>query len=449
MPTGQPGRQTVGSAGSRRAGCGRGSRGGRSRRCRGAGRWRARPRWRGPRVTRKTMVVMAVNLRLATSCRQWQSGHRSIHSCHIGGIPCSRTSSASPFPQMAPFEFGVICEVFGIDRSEHGGPDLRLPRRRRRPGPVAHEARLRHRRARGPRRGRRRRPHRRSRVPASTAPPDERVLDVIRDAEARGAWVLSVCSGAFTLGQAGILDGRRGDHPLDVHRPARRAVPRRPTSTPTCSSCRTARSSRAPAPPPASTPHCTSCAPSSAPAPPTSSPAAWSCRRSATAGSRSSSRRRCPSATATRSPKVTEWMLEHLDQDLTVDLLARKALMSPRTFARRFRAETGHHADRLAQPPAPAARAAAARGDRRSRSRRSRARPASAPQPSCATTSSRCCRPRRRRTAHVRAPRGELTGRRHPPSASVRLRMPRAGPSSRSRRSPSPPTSTPPSSGVT
>jgi transcriptional regulator GlxA family with amidase domain len=39
--------------------------------------------------------------------------------------------------------------------------------------------------------------------------------------------------------------------------------------------------------------------------------------------------------------KVTEWMLEHLDEDLTVDLLARKALMSPRTFARRFRAETG------------------------------------------------------------------------------------------------------------
>jgi len=39
--------------------------------------------------------------------------------------------------------------------------------------------------------------------------------------------------------------------------------------------------------------------------------------------------------------KVTEWMLEHLDHDLTVDVLARKALMSPRTFARRFRAETG------------------------------------------------------------------------------------------------------------
>ena len=114
-----------------------------------------------------------------------------------------------------------------------------------------------------------------------------------------------------------------------------------PRSTPTCCSCRTARSSPAPAPRPASTRPCTSCATSSAPRPPTSSPAAWSCRRSATAGSRSTSRPRCPSARATRSPLVTEWMLENLEQDLTVDVLARRALMSSRTFARQFRAETG------------------------------------------------------------------------------------------------------------
>ncbi len=34
-------------------------------------------------------------------------------------------------------------------------------------------------------------------------------------------------------------------------------------------------------------------------------------------------------------------MLENLSEDLTVDQLARKALMSSRTFARRFRAEMG------------------------------------------------------------------------------------------------------------
>ncbi len=35
------------------------------------------------------------------------------------------------------------------------------------------------------------------------------------------------------------------------------------------------------------------------------------------------------------------WMLEHLDEPLTVTSLARTASMSERTFARRFRAETG------------------------------------------------------------------------------------------------------------
>jgi len=38
---------------------------------------------------------------------------------------------------------------------------------------------------------------------------------------------------------------------------------------------------------------------------------------------------------------VLSWMAAHLDQELSVDALAAKAVMSPRTFARRFRAETG------------------------------------------------------------------------------------------------------------
>src|SRR5262249_61408056 len=43
---------------------------------------------------------------------------------------------------------------------------------------------------------------------------------------------------------------------------------------------------------------------------------------------------------------LLEWMTEHLDREQPVEELARRALMSPRTFARRFRAETGttpHH----------------------------------------------------------------------------------------------------------
>ena len=67
--------------------------------------------------------------------------------------------------------------------------------------------------------------------------------------------------------------------------------------------------------------------------------------------------------------EVLEWMQRHLDQFVTVDELARLAAMSPRTFARRFVQETGHDAaavaDRAARPAGPAA----AGGDRRDRRR--------------------------------------------------------------------------------
>jgi len=110
-------------------------------------------------------------------------------------------------PGTAPFEFGVICEVFGIDRGDSGGPTFEFAVATADPGPVemslgfslnietgldvAADADLIAVPA-----------HHRGRV-------DERYLDVIRAAEARGAWVLSVCSGAFVLAAAGLLDGRR------------------------------------------------------------------------------------------------------------------------------------------------------------------------------------------------------------------------------------------------
>ncbi|HWJ61589.1 MAG TPA: helix-turn-helix domain-containing protein [Acidimicrobiales bacterium] len=49
-------------------------------------------------------------------------------------------------------------------------------------------------------------------------------------------------------------------------------------------------------------------------------------------------------AQAARTPAVAEvqrWLPDHLDADLTVDRLAERAGMSPRTFARTFRTETG------------------------------------------------------------------------------------------------------------
>src|SRR5690606_34451274 len=106
-------------------------------------------------------------------------------------------------------EFGVVCEVFGLDRSEDGVPrfDFRVC------GPVAGQ------------------PVRTSVgarvvpdhgldatddvdlvvVPAirigSAYPPE--VLDAVRRAATRGALLLSVCSGVFLLAAAGVVEGRR------------------------------------------------------------------------------------------------------------------------------------------------------------------------------------------------------------------------------------------------
>ena len=110
-------------------------------------------------------------------------------------------------PGVAPFEFGVVCEVFGIDRTATGGPRFDFTIATAVPGPVrtslgfdmmiesgleaAADADL-------------------VAVPAHAIDNiDEAYLEVIRAAEARGAWVLSVCSGAFALAEAGILRGRR------------------------------------------------------------------------------------------------------------------------------------------------------------------------------------------------------------------------------------------------
>ncbi len=80
-----------------------------------------------------------------------------------------------------------------------------------------------------------------------------------------------------------------------------------------------------------------------------------------------------------RLREVLAWAQAHLDEPLTVDQLAARALMSARSFARHFRADTGatphvygagiggprpQHADRMAAGAAGRPRPAAARGDR-------------------------------------------------------------------------------------
>ncbi|MDR6904624.1 transcriptional regulator GlxA family with amidase domain [Agromyces sp. 3263] len=250
-----------------------------------------------------------------------------------------KTIACIALPQMAPFEFGVICEVFGIDRREHGGPIFDFHVVAADPGPIttklgfdvvvkegldfAYEADL-------------------VAVPASLvgSPADERVLDVIRDAVDRGAWVLSVCSGAFTLGYAGVLDGRRATtHWMYTDKMAElfpqtevdpdvlfvqdgKVVTGAGTAAGIDAALHIVRTELG------------------------ASAANVVARRMVVPPQRDGGQSQfiqtpVPECHSDSFAKVTEWMLEHLDHELTVDLLARKALMSPRTFARRFRAETG------------------------------------------------------------------------------------------------------------
>jgi transcriptional regulator GlxA family with amidase domain len=242
-------------------------------------------------------------------------------------------------PGMAPFEFGVICEVFGIDRSEHGGPVFDFHVTAAEPGPVrtkmgfeivvhedltaAADADL-------------------IAVPAfesgSHLHPD--ILRVIRDAEKRGAWVLSVCSGAFALAQAGILDGRRSTtHWMYTDALARlypetdvdpdvlfvednRVVTGAGTAAGIDAALHIVRKELG------------------------AGAANIIARRMVVPPQRDGGQSQFIQAPVAECQSdsfatVTEWMLRNLDQELTVDQLARKALMSPRTFARRFRAELG------------------------------------------------------------------------------------------------------------
>jgi AraC family transcriptional activator FtrA len=240
----------------------------------------------------------------------------------------------------AMFELGVVTEVFGVDRTDDGVPPIDFRACSEFPGePIqmangismttshgladADQADL-------------------VVAPAyhSLERPSEAVLDVFRRAHARGAWVLSVCSGAFLLGDAGLLDGRSCTthwmHAAELTRrfPLATVDPdvlfveddRVITSAGTAAGIDACL-------------HHVRCELGAA-------VATKIARRMVVPPQRDGGQRQyidlpVPSCEADSLAPLLTWMREHLADEQPVRLLAQRAAMSERTFARRFAAETG------------------------------------------------------------------------------------------------------------
>ena len=111
-------------------------------------------------------------------------------------------------PGLAVFELGVMCELFGSDRTAEGLPGYAFALCSPGGRPVCTEQGF----AVSPDHdlGAAEDADLVAIVPYETSQrPPEEVLDVLRRAHERGAWVMSVCTGAFALGAAGLLDDRR------------------------------------------------------------------------------------------------------------------------------------------------------------------------------------------------------------------------------------------------
>lgn len=166
------------------------------------------------------------------------------------------------------------------------------------------------------------------------------VVTALQRAYARGSRLLSVCAGAFVLGEAGLLDGRR----CTTHwRYVDELSERFPLAKVSCDvlyvdegQVVTSAGSAA------GLDACLHLMRQEFGA----SVAAKVARRMVVSPHRDGGQAQfiespVPVTTADTLQPLLEWMGSHLHEDLSIDALAGRAVMSSRTFARRFRAETG------------------------------------------------------------------------------------------------------------
>jgi transcriptional regulator GlxA family with amidase domain len=257
------------------------------------------------------------------------------------GFAWPRTVAAVVLNGVHPFELGVACEVFGLDRPELGVPWYRFRVCAAEPPPLRTGAGF-----------QLDTPHTLDhlddvdtlvfthwRSPDEPVPPA--LIDAVQKAHARGARLLSICSGVFVLAAAGLLDG----HPATTHwrytddlarlyptvdvRPDVLYVDDGEVMT----SAGTA----------AGIDLCLHVVRLDYGAEIANAVA----RRMVVAAHRDGGQAQfverpvLPDAGDDALGQALGWALEHLDEPLSIEQLAARAGMSPRTFARRFRAAHG------------------------------------------------------------------------------------------------------------
>ena len=250
-----------------------------------------------------------------------------------------RNVAAVVYDGAAPFELGVVVEAWGTDRSDQGLPTFDFAVCAPEAGPVTttggfgitveHDlSRL----------------EQADLVAVPAVPRDDpvpgAVIEALRAAYDRGARILSVCSGAFALGEAGLLDDRdctthwRYTDELAARFPRARVIPEvlyvdaDPVITGAGSaagidaSLHLWRKEFG------------------------ASVASMVARRMVVPPQRDGGqaqfiRNAVPSCDAETLGPLLTWISENLHEPHTVESLSRRSAMSTRTFARRFRAETG------------------------------------------------------------------------------------------------------------